>query len=165
MEKTKFMCVFTLFSGGMLFVLSHACWDGAWERVMSVSNAYAQEQHVDTSVKEVGHRVVTIRKDEGPVPGHMKAPAGTTIVWVNYSRYPVEIYFTRKEVTMACKAPVHFIVDEDGTYVSDKIPFGSVASLCFVEKGNFEYYVRTAAMREFEGQRGMGRTRGTITIE
>jgi hypothetical protein len=34
---------------------------------------------------------------------------------------------------------VHFVVDENGSFISDRIPAGSVASLCFVEKGEYNY--------------------------
>jgi hypothetical protein len=57
---------------------------------------------------------------------------------------------------------------EDGTYVSDKIPMGAVASLCFVEKGNFEYYARKAVKMAYgagDDQSQIRGTRGTITIE
>jgi hypothetical protein len=63
---------------------------------------------------------------------------------------------------MACKSPVHFVIDENGSFISDRIPQGSVASLCFVEKGEFPYVARKAstgatyehrgAIKEFEGK-------------
>jgi hypothetical protein len=72
-----------------------------------------------------------------------KIKAGTTVVWINdLTGIMLEIQFTGKQVTLACKSPVHFIVDEDGMFISNKIPFGAVASLCFVEKGAFDYTVK-----------------------
>jgi hypothetical protein len=75
--------------------------------------------------------------------------AGTTVVWVNdLTGIMLEIQFTGKQVTMACKSPVHFIVDENESFISNKIPFGAVASLCFIEKGEFDYIVkRTASVK------------------
>jgi hypothetical protein len=43
---------------------------------------------------------------------------------------------------MVCKRPVHFIVADKDSFVSDRIPTGSVASLCFVEKGEFNHVMR-----------------------
>jgi hypothetical protein len=72
-----------------------------------------------------------------------KIKSGTTVVWVNdLTGIMLEIQFTGKQVTMACKSPVHFIVDENESFISNKIPFGAVASLCFIEKGQFDYIVK-----------------------
>jgi hypothetical protein len=65
-------------------------------------------------------------------------------VWVNNSRSQLELKFEGKQVTLACKSPVHFLIDEDGSFISDRIPQDSVASLCFVEKGEFNYVLRKA---------------------
>jgi plastocyanin len=168
MKKAIVMCCLTFFTAGLVFLASDAPRDEGKVAALGVSAAYAQQAGVDTTVPEVGHRIVSISRDAGPSPTYLKAPPGTTVVWVNYSQYPVEILFTQKEVTLACKAPVHFMVGEDGTYVSDKIPMGAVASLCFVEKGNFEYYARKAVKMAYgagDDQSQIRGTRGTITIE
>ncbi len=74
---------------------------------------------------------------------------GTTVVWVNdITGVMLEIQFTGKQVTLACKSPVHFIVDENESFISNKIPFGAVASLCIIEKGQYDYIVkRTASVK------------------
>jgi hypothetical protein len=36
-------------------------------------------------------------------------------------------------------------VGKDGAYESGKIPFGGTASLCFTEKGKYEYVFKTSA--------------------
>ncbi|MCX5902055.1 MAG: hypothetical protein NTV89_01000 [Proteobacteria bacterium] len=79
---------------------------------------------------------------------------------MNSGRSIAKIKFTGKQVTMACKSPVHFLVDEAGSFTSNEIPEGAVASLCFVEKGAFDYTVTqetpaqnpTAAPRVSKGQ-------------
>ena len=68
---------------------------------------------------------------------------GTTVVWINHSKVPLEICFVGKQITIACKSPVHFVVDEDGSFISNRIPSGAVASLCLIEMGEFTYKVRT----------------------
>ncbi len=93
------------------------------------------------------HRIVRInyRGTVGTlIPNTVTVKPGSTIIWVNESRNPVEIQFQGKQVTVACKSPVHFVVNEEGSFISNRIPFGAVASLCFVEKGEFEYVARKA---------------------
>jgi hypothetical protein len=63
---------------------------------------------------------------------------------VNHSQTPQEIRFVDKKVTLACAAPVNFFVNKDGAYESGKIPFGGTASLCFTEKGKYEYEVKSS---------------------
>lgn len=75
-------------------------------------------------------------------PEVLKVAPGTTVIWMNGSKETLELQFEGKQVTMACKSPVHFVIDEKGSFVSDRIPEGSVASLCFVEKGEFSYVAR-----------------------
>jgi hypothetical protein len=89
--------------------------------------------------KKVSHRVVTLHGERGIVPNLVIAPVGSTVIWINYSQSLVEIEFTKKEVTLACREPINFMLTTKGAYVSNKIPSGSVASLCFVERGEYEY--------------------------
>ena len=57
---------------------------------------------------------------------------------------PIEVKFPDKKVTMACQSPVNFSISKEGTYVSNSIPFGGVASLCFIEPGTFKYIIEKA---------------------
>ena len=66
------------------------------------------------------------------------------MIWVNHSRFPIEILFSDKKVVLACGAPVNFFVGKDGAYESSKIPSGATASLCFTEKGKYEYKVKSS---------------------
>ena len=91
------------------------------------------------------NRVVAVSTYEGLKPSTLSAKPGVTVIWVNYSRTPVEILFLDKKVVLACGSPVNFFVGKDGAYESAKIPFGGTASLCFTEKGKYEYVFKTSA--------------------
>jgi plastocyanin len=94
--------------------------------------------------KLAGSRVITIPSEAMRIPT-VTVDAGTTVIWINNSRYYVEINFKNKQVTLACESPVNFVVDEEGKFISNKIPFGAVASLCFIQKGEYDYIVRRAS--------------------
>jgi hypothetical protein len=119
--------------------------------VFSASFSYSAEEK-DQEVKLV-NRTVTIvttesaRDDMKPVvdPVNLNSTPGTTVIWVNFSKTPVELLFLDKKVTTACGSPVNFFVGKNGAYESAKIPFGGTASLCFLEKGKFEYMVNTSS--------------------
>jgi plastocyanin len=107
-------------------------------------------------------KTISISTYEGLKPPRLTTKPGTTVIWVNHSRQPAEILFLDKKVTLACNAPVNFFVGKDGAYESAKIPFGGSASLCFIEKGSYDYAYKTSAtfypMQEKEH-------RGTIVIK
>ena len=90
-------------------------------------------------------RIVRIRGSAGVEPLNLIIKPGTVVVWLNQYRIsPVEVLFPDKKVTMACQSPVNFSISKDGTYVSNSIPYGGVASLCFIEPGTFKYIVERA---------------------
>ena len=119
--------------------------------VFSANFSYGAEEK-DQELKLV-NRTVTIvttesaRDDMKPVvdPVNINSAPGTTVIWVNFSKTPVELLFLDKKVTTACGSPVNFFVGKNGAYESAKIPFGGTASLCFLEKGKFEYMVNTSS--------------------
>ena len=94
----------------------------------------------EMNIKEV--KIIRVNAIAGINPGELTIQRGTTVIWINESSSIVELQFEGKQVTLACKSPVHFIVDEKGSFISDRIPAGSVASLCFVEKGEYNYVMR-----------------------
>ena len=96
----------------------------------------------DQNIKET--KIIRLDALGGISPAEVNIKPGTTVVWVNNSRSQLELKFEGKQVTLACKSPVHFLIDDDGSFVSDRIPQDSVASLCFVEKGEFNYVLRKA---------------------
>jgi plastocyanin len=111
---------------------------------------------------KVVSKVVTIHPSEGLVPPTVTADLGTTVVWLNRDRSPVEILFTDKKVTIACGSPVNFIIGKGGAYESAKIPFGGTASLCFLNNGSFDYVVKSS--RTFYTGTIERDHKGTITI-
>ncbi len=100
---------------------------------------FAAEEKVE-EIKLIS-RVVTLNYEQGPMPVSLTSKQGTTVIWVNYSRSSQAILFLDKKVVLACGSPVNFFVGKDGTYESAAIPFGGTASLCFTEKGKYEYVV------------------------
>ena len=114
----------------------------------------------------ISNRIVKINEKEGASPSILVTSAGTTVIWVNYSKSPLEVLFLDKKVTLACGSPVNFFVGKDGAYESGKIPFGSTASLCFTEKGKYDYIVKVSRTFYMPAQGGAGAEhRGSIVIE
>ena len=105
--------------------------------------------------KVQGSSVIRVHKTRGIIPDNLTVSPGHTVIWLNESESLVEIQFTGKQVVMACDGPVNFIVDVDGTFVSNKIPIGAVASLCLIQKGEYDYRVKCLskpAQKEFAGK-------------
>lgn len=114
---------------------------------------------------KVEAQVVNISTDKGLSPATIKAKPGTIIIWVNKSFVPQEILFSDKKVVVSCDAPVNFFVGKNGAYESAKIPFGGIASLCFIEKGKYEYELRSSKTF-YETYTPMQRKyKGSITIK
>ena len=90
----------------------------------------------ETEELKISNRIVSVSTNQGLQPATLESSPGTTVIWVNNSRDPVEILFLDKKVTLACGSPVNFFIGKDGAYESAKIPFGGTASLCFTERGN-----------------------------
>jgi len=109
--------------------------------VMSVSCIPCTAQET-TEPMELVNKVVTITTHYGIKPPDVISTPGTTVIWLNQTNTPHEILFLDKKVVMACSSPVNFFVGKDGAYESAKIPFGGTASLCFLEKGTYEYSVK-----------------------
>ncbi|MCX5905176.1 MAG: hypothetical protein NTV89_17280 [Proteobacteria bacterium] len=124
--------------------------------VLSLGAVYAGEK------QQLKTQIVRINGQAGVEPLNLLIEPGTVVVWLNqYKISPVEVMFPDKKVTMACQSPVNFNISKDGTYVSNSIPFGGVASLCFIELGTFKYSIERARNIEevprgnpfrFEGQ-------------
>jgi len=110
------------------------------------------------------HQIIRIHYSGAVLPERLTVKRGSTVVWINESKSPVEIQFEGKQVTLACKNPVHFVLSEDGFFISDRIPTGSVASMCFIEPGEFNFVARKVStsysdslsdrqrIKEFKGQ-------------
>ena len=105
-------------------------------------NAFGEDQKGDITA----HKVIRLHYYGGITPAIANVTPGTTVIWMNNSRGVLELQFEGKQVTMACISPVRFVIDENGSFISDRIPVGSVASLCFVEKGEYNYIARKVAV-------------------
>jgi len=68
---------------------------------------------------------------------------GTTVIWINESPGMVEIHFTNTgSMALVCGSPLRFVPDIEGQFISDMIPFAGVASICFIQKGEFSYVAK-----------------------
>ncbi len=90
---------------------------------------------------------------------------GTTVIWVNNSNETLQICFEGQQVSLACKSPVHFIRGENGSFTSRQIPQGAVASLCFVEKGEYKYVARKIASGSEKSYLGVQYFKGKIIVK
>ena len=103
---------------------------------LSGQGLVAQEE---TEELAITNKIVVVKTFEEPDPVTLFGTPGTTVIWINHSKYPVQVVFIEKQVVLACGSPVNFVVNKDGTYESNKIPSGGTASLCFTEKGRYAY--------------------------
>jgi len=102
---------------------------------------FAAEEEAEDLQVTVTNKIVRISAKEGAAPSNLTSEPGTTVIWVNNARSTLEVLFLDKKVTLACGSPVNFFVGESGAYESGKIPYGGTASLCFTQKGTYEYVV------------------------
>jgi plastocyanin len=134
--------------------------------LFAVCSAQAQTaDKVAPEKKIAGHQVIQLDKISGLDPKLALVKAGTTVIWLNRTDSIAEIQFTGKEVTLACKNPTHFIVDEEGSFVSDRIPPSAVASLCFVEKGTYNYVLKRGPRSSASVKTDLPDVNGTIVVE
>lgn len=112
--------------------------------------AAAEDSNMQTPIY---HQIVTINADRGIDPTVVTAAPGTTIIWINNSNQRLQLKFTDQKVSVSCNQPVNFILNEENSYISNQIPLGSVASLCFIQKGEFKYrlFKIGAAKEPFSG--------------
>lgn len=133
--------------------------------VLWVDGAFAQSEKVAPEQKIAAHQIIRLHPLAGLDPKTAAVKAGTTVIWINESGSIAEIQFIDKQVTVACKSPTHFVVDDEGVYISNKISPGAVASLCFVEKGTFKYVVLREARRTDALKMPRDLLEGTIIVE
>ncbi len=112
------------------------------EQVVADEKAMAAEKAAEIKVI---NKIVTLHENEGATPQTLTSEPGTTVIWVNHSRSPIELLFLDKRVALACGSPVNFFIGKDGAYESAKIPFGGTASLCFLEKGRYDYAIKVSS--------------------
>jgi len=99
-------------------------------------------------VAEEGHALVVLKGDfQAITPDPLKVKQGTTIIWVNEGKEPISILIKTK-VGIACKNPVNFYADLFGYYETGQVLPGATASICFIDKGKFEYEVKRMIGKE-----------------
>ena len=123
---------------------------------------FAAEEKKEEEIKII-NKIVVLSAREGAKPATITSEPGTTVIWLNRSKHPVEILFLDKKVVLACGSPVNFIIGKGGAYESAKIPFGGTASLCFLEKGRYDYMIKSS--RTFYDQEFLRDLRGSISIK
>ena len=134
--------------------------------LLFVCSAQAQTTGKVAPEKKVeGHQVVQINKIEGLDPKLAMVKAGTTVIWFNHTDSIAEIQFTGKAITLACKSPTHFVVDDEGSFASDRIPPGAVASLCFIEKGTYNYVLHRGPRATAAVKSELTDVNATIVVE
>jgi len=97
---------------------------------------------------EDGQALVVLKGDFQTIsPDPLKVKQGATIIWVNEGKEPISILIKTK-VGIACKNPVNFYADLFGYYETGQILPGATASICFIDKGKFEYEVKRMIGKE-----------------
>jgi len=128
--------------------------------------AHAESGEMPADMPLQGAKVITLKKliaDANAVTTVSIKP-GTTVIWLNDTSRVLELEFTDKQVTMACSSPVGFFVNEEGSYISQKIIPKAVVSLCFIEPGEFPYELLLGKLKGPDPLQGKN-FRGTIIVE
>jgi plastocyanin len=122
-------------------------------------------EELEAEQLKIANKMVRITEREGAFPQTVISEPGTTVVWINNSRSTLEVQFLDKKVTLACGSPVNFFINTEGAYESGKIPYGGTASLCFLEKGTYDYMIRVNRTFYKPAFGGLGKDhRGRIDI-
>ena len=136
--------------------------------MLSFDSAFGQaekSEKIQPEKKIAGTQIIRLHSSGGINPSKATVVPGTTAIWINEADSPVEIQFEGKQVTMACQNPVHFVIDDKGSFISNNIPLGAVASLCFIEKGEFNYVVRRVITKSLVYKATPGEFKGKITVQ
>jgi hypothetical protein len=136
--------------------------------MLSFGSAFSQaekSEKIQPDKKIAGTQIIRLHSSGGINPAKATVVPGTTAIWINEADSPVEIQFEGKQVTMACQNPVHFVIDDKGSFISNNIPMGAVASLCFIEKGEFNYVVRRVITKSLVYKATPGEFKGKITVQ
>ena len=147
MEKKKIKLFFCLILG-----LTIGCFMGT----------LAYGQAAGGSSKAI-HKIVYINAERGIDPLSITVTPGTTVIWINNADDRLQLKFIGQQVSLACAAPVNFSQDENKAFISTGIPLGGVASLCFVQKGEFKY--KLIKMDQFGTPSTSERFNGMIKVQ
>jgi hypothetical protein len=103
--------------------------------------ANSQGAEIKPEMKISGSQIIRVSTAEFQIR-ERTVDSGTVVIWANTSPRSMEIEFTGKQVVMACESPTGFYVNDKGSFISSKLPPKAVASLCFIEKGEYDYEVK-----------------------
>ena len=109
------------------------------------------------------HKIVYINAERGIDPHVITVAPGTTVIWINNADGRLQLKFPDQQVSLACAAPVNFALDDNKVFISTGIPLGGVASLCFVQKGEFKY--KLIKMDQFGAPSTSERFSGVIKVQ
>lgn len=98
--------------------------------VAKIYAAEKPEQHVTVAVKKLPY---------GFSIDPVRIKRGEPVIWVNHDPEPMKIKFLTK-VEIACSS-VNFYADLLGYFESILIAKHAVASICFIDKGEYKYEV------------------------
>ncbi len=122
--------------------------------VLVSPNAVGMEDHIFGDKKIGGVSVIRLHRTRGISPPVLKIKPGHTVIWLNEANRLIEIQFIKKQVMMTCDSPVNFVLNIDGTFISNRIPQGAIASICFIERGEFDYSINRVPRRLSAGPQG-----------
>jgi len=109
---------------GLIFLITVTGWG-----IAKTWAAEKAEQHVTVAVKKM---------PDGLSINPVRVKRGEPVIWVNHDPEPIKIKILTK-LGIACAAPVNFYGDLFGLYESIQIAQHAVASICFLEKGEYTY--------------------------
>ena len=132
---------------------------------VALSEEAVKGKVVDDKNIEIKTQVVRIQGYEGVFPLNIYIKPGTVVVWVNQYHGTVGIKFPDKKVTIACKSPVNFSVNDEGEFVSNPIDYGAVASLCFIEPGTYNYFMERSTPSRRQKTSDHFRFEGKIVVK
>jgi plastocyanin len=123
-----------------------------------------EAKKIRPELKTHGSKIISITGDMRS-PLTTEVAPGTTVVWVNGTASNLVFKFTGKQVTMACAAPVNFFVDDEGSFSSNVILQYATASLCFVEKGSYDYKIRFRSSGIGSSGGSLKEVSGTVVVK
>jgi len=131
-----------------------------------LEEAYAQSGEIQVQTDLQGGSVISLKKMISDVSTitTVSVKPGTTVIWLNDTSRVIEVEFVEKQVTLACGSPVGFFVNEQGSYTSQKIVPKAVASICFLEKGEYPYMLLFRTIRGDDQLQGKT-IRGKIIVQ
>jgi plastocyanin len=112
---------------------------------------------------DAAHQTVALKKEPaGIAPNPAKVKSGTTVIWINHDPQMISIRFEGK-ISLVCGEMVNFYGDIFDFYESSQIPQGGIASICFLEKGTYNYEVKRLAKEA--GKEFQEVSNGSVVVE